>query len=203
MVGGSLDPADRATLLGLARRAVGLAAGGAALPPLDPAAFAAALREPGCAFVTLTRHGALRGCIGGLEPLFPLVEDVWQHAYAAAREDPRFHPMTADEVAEVEIEISRLTPAVLLEVPPERIMASLRPGVDGVILRRGRQRATFLPQVWDKIDDPETFLDMLSDKAGLSRQAWRTGEAEILVYQVESFEEASGGTGGNPGTRQA
>jgi len=75
-------------------------------------------------------------------------------------------------------------------VPPDRITTTLRPGVDGVILRRGVLRATFLPQVWEKVPDPVLFLDMLADKAGLPRQAWRSGEVQIQIYQVESFEES-------------
>ncbi len=71
-------------------------------------------------------------------------------------------------------------------------MDALRPGVDGVILRRGMLRATFLPQVWEKVRDPLEFLDMLCDKAGLPRGAWRQGDVEMLVYPVESFAEAAG-----------
>jgi AmmeMemoRadiSam system protein A len=189
-VDGPLSPDDRAALLGLARRAVGVAAENRSLPLIDPAAFSAALQEAGCSFVTLTRHGALRGCIGALEPVVPLVEDVWQHAYAAAREDPRFAPVSFEELDEIAIEISRLTRATHLELPPDQIPSALRPGIDGVILQRGRQRATFLPQVWEKIEDPRVFLDMLADKAGLPRSAWRSGDAEVLVYQVERFEES-------------
>ncbi len=186
---GPLDPSERRTLLQLARRSVTHAAESEALPPLDIDAYSAALRAEGCAFVTLTRMGALRGCIGGLEVRWPLVEDVWQHAYAAAREDPRFAPVTPAELGETRIEISRLTPSRLLGVPPDQITTALRPEVDGVIMRRGLLRATFLPQVWEKVPDPVLFLDMLADKAGLPRQAWRRGEVEIQTYQVESFEE--------------
>ena len=184
-----LASAERLTLLHLARLSVTHAANAQPLPPLPTQEYSAALQAAGISFVTLTRGGALRGCIGGLEARQPLAEDVWQHAYAAAREDPRFEPITPPELTEVRIEISRLTPARPLELPPEQIPAALRPGSDGVILRRGLQRATFLPQVWEKVRDPELFLDMLADKAGLPRQAWRQGEVEVLVYQVESFEE--------------
>ena len=184
-----LDSAGRLTLLQLARLSVTHAANAHPLPPLPNREYSPALQAPGISFVTLTRGGALRGCIGGLEERRPLVEDVWQHAYAAAREDPRFSPVAPPELAEIRIEVSRLGPARLLGLPPDQIPAALRPGSDGVILRRGRQRATFLPQVWEKVQDPELFLDMLADKAGMPRQAWRHGEAEVLVYQVESFEE--------------
>jgi AmmeMemoRadiSam system protein A len=186
---GPLDSSERTSLLQLARLSITHAAHAEPLPGLPREEYPAALQAIGCAFVTLTRGGALRGCIGGLEPRLPLVEDVWQHAYAAAREDPRFAPITPQDLGEIRIEVSRLTPAHPLQAAPERIAAALRPGRDGVILRRGLQRGTFLPQVWEKVPDPELFLDMLSDKAGIPRMAWRQGDVEILIYEVESFEE--------------
>ena len=193
---GALGLLERQTLLQLARRSITHAAHAEPLPSLPDQEYPEALRTLGCAFVTLTLGGALRGCIGGLEPRLPLAEDVWQHAYAAAREDPRFEPLTPAELGEVRIEVSRLTPARPLDLASERIPAALRPGTDGVILQRGLQRATFLPQVWEKVPEAELFLDMLSDKAGISRMAWRRGEVEILVYQVENFEEELPATAG-------
>lgn len=181
---------DRNLLLRLARQAVVQAAEGRPLEVVAEPALPAALLTPGCAFVTLTVEGALRGCIGGLEPRHPLAEDVWRHAYAAAREDPRFGPVRPEELDRLHIEISCLSAPRRLDVPPEQLAARLRPAIDGVVLRRGRRQATFLPQVWHKVPDPEAFLDLLADKAGLPRSAWRNGEAEVLTYQVESFEEA-------------
>jgi AmmeMemoRadiSam system protein A len=186
-----LGPEDRLTLLRLARQAVVLAAHDRPLPPVE--SESPALQAEGCAFVTLTRDGALRGCIGGLEAFQPLAADVWEHAYAAAREDPRFQPVRPEELPGIRIEVSRLTEPTRLTVPPGERLGSLRPGLDGVILRRGRMRATFLPQVWEKVPDPEVFLEMLCDKAGLARAAWRDDDVELFVYQVESFAEPSGG----------
>ena len=185
-----LEPEERSILLRLARQAVTLAAEDRPLPPVvidDPSD---SLQEPGCAFVTLTRLGALRGCIGALEANRPLAADVWEHAYAAAREDPRFVPVRPDELPEVHIEVSRLTDPKAVDVAPAMRSAALRPGIDGVILRRGMLRATYLPQVWEKVPDPVEFLEMLCEKAGLPRSAWRQDDVEMLVYQVESFEEA-------------
>jgi len=184
-----LAPEDRSRLLHLARQAVTLAAQDRPLTRLDLEDATPGLRDAGCAFVTLTRQGALRGCIGALEARQALAADVWEHAYAAAREDPRFDPVRPEELEGLHIEVSRLGSAVPLDVAPEQRLAALRPGVDGVILRRGRTRATFLPQVWEKVTDPLEFLEMLCDKAGLPRSAWRDGDVEMLVYQVESFEE--------------
>lgn len=184
-----LTEGDRTILLRLGRRAVGLAAEGLALTPFVEQGLSDALLAPCSTFITLTIASALRGCIGGLEPVLPLAEDVWRHAFAAAREDPRFGPVRPDELSAIRIEISCLTVPDRLQAPPEQLAYLLRPGVDGVVLRRGLQRATFLPQVWHKVPEAELFLDLLADKAGLPRSAWRRGEAEILTYQVESFEE--------------
>jgi len=185
-----LSPEDRSSLLQLARQAVTLASEDQPLPPAQTQEHSASLQDPGCAFVTLTRQGALRGCIGGLEARQPLAADVWEHAYAAAREDPRFEPVRPEELDSLHIEVSRLTTPTPLDVPPEQRPTALRPGLDGVILRRGLRRATFLPQVWEKVPDTVGFLEMLCDKAGLPRAAWRQDDVEMLVYQVESFAEA-------------
>ena len=179
-------------MLRLARRAVTLAAHDRPLGEVEVDSPSAALQAPGAAFVTLTRGGALRGCIGGLEARQSLAADVWEHAYAAAREDTRFEPVRPQELVTLLLEISRLGGPAPLAVPPEQRLNALRPGVDGVILRRGVLRATFLPQVWEKVGDPLEFLEMLCDKAGLSRGAWRQADVEMLVYPVESFAEGAG-----------
>ncbi|MEK7278785.1 MAG: AMMECR1 domain-containing protein, partial [Chloroflexota bacterium] len=87
-------------------------------------------------------------------------------------------------------EISVLTtPELISHTTPQELLAALRPQVDGVILRSGYRRATFLPQVWEKVRDAETFLGMLSEKMGARRNAWRSADVEVLRYQVEVFEE--------------
>ncbi len=142
-------------------------------------------------FVTLTeRSGELRGCIGTLEAHQPLVEDVREHAAAAATLDYRFSPVMPDEVTELRIEISRLTTPLPLEyTSPDELPARLRPGVDGVILRDGGHRATFLPQVWEKVGDPEEFLAHLCLKMGAPANLWRRKKMDVLIYQVEEFHE--------------
>jgi AmmeMemoRadiSam system protein A len=142
----------------------------------------------GASFVTLSHAGKLRGCIGTLKLERPLAEDVQMQAAAAASQDYRFAPLNKAELSELEIEISILSKPEPLNYPsPEKLPGLLRPGVDGVVLVHQGHRATFLPQVWEKIADPARFLTMLCQKASLPSEAWRSGKVEILTYQVESF----------------
>jgi len=185
-----LTPEEKQTLLRLARQALETGVRGEPLPPLDEASLTPALRLQGASFVTLTVHGNLRGCIGALEPYQPLVEDVREHAVAAALEDYRFPTVQASELAGIEIEVSRLTvPEPLEYTNADDLLARLRPGVDGVILRDTFHRATFLPQVWEKIPDPAEFLANLCYKMGAAPDTWRRKHLEVLVYQVEEFHE--------------
>lgn len=178
-------------LLRLAREAMERGVRGQALSPLDLAPFSLALREEGSSFVTLTSGGQLRGCIGSLEAYQPLAEDVRLHAVAAALKDPRFPPVREEELGRIKIEISRLTRPEPLEYKDANdLLSSLRPHVDGVILRDDSyRRATFLPQVWEKIPDPADFLDNLCYKMGAEPGAWRRRHFEVLTYQVEEFHE--------------
>jgi AmmeMemoRadiSam system protein A len=141
--------------------------------------------------VTLTESGELRGCIGGLHALDPLYEDVRQHGFQAALRDYRFPPVTPDEVPKLEIEVSVLTePQPLDYDTPQDLLRVLRPEVDGVILSQGYRRATFLPQVWERVPDPETFLSMLCDKMGVPPDTWRRTKLDVQTYQVENFIES-------------
>jgi AmmeMemoRadiSam system protein A len=188
----SLNNEQRSILLRLARQAVEQAAAGRPGPSPRLEDFAEALRAPRATFVTLTCDGGLRGCIGALQASLPLAEDVVVHARAAATEDFRFAPVRPDEAAGIEIEISILSePAPFEYRDAEDLMARLRPGVDGVILVSGLHRATFLPQVWEKVPHASRFLDLLCEKAGLPPRAWRTAHPDILTYQVQSFHETT------------
>ena len=134
--------------------------------------------------------GELRGCIGALEPYQPLAEDVREHAVAAALEDYRFPQVQEKELAKIAVEVSRLTVPVPLEYTDhDDLLAKLHPGVNGVILRDGFRRATFLPQVWDKIPAPAEFLANLCYKMGAAPDTWREKHLDVLVYQVEEFHE--------------
>ncbi|HHL34300.1 MAG TPA: AmmeMemoRadiSam system protein A [Desulfobulbaceae bacterium] len=142
-------------------------------------------------FVTLNKHGALRGCIGSLVGQESIIDGVRRHALNAAFHDSRFPPVTADEVPSLRIDVSVLSEPRPLEYRDDQdLVRKLRPHVDGVILRApGGAGATFLPQVWDQLPDPQLFLSRLCLKAGLPQMAWQSGQLEIDTYQVQHFEE--------------
>jgi hypothetical protein len=186
----SLTPAEQQTLLKLARQALIAAVQGKPPPVLEISAMTPTLLAQGAAFITLTEHGQLRGCIGALEPYQSLAEDVREHAASAAVEDYRFQPVKESELAEIAIEVSRLTlPKTLSYVGPDDLVAKLKPGVDGVILRDGMRRATFLPQVWKDIPQPAEFLSNLCWKMGASPDLWKRKHLDVLIYQVQEFKE--------------
>ena len=187
---GNLNENDRAVLLRLARETIQLTAARQALPHLDLADYSKDLRQDGVSFVTLTIDEQLRGCIGALEAYQPLVLDVQEHAAAAASEDYRFSRVRPEEVPLLEIEISRLTPTQTLQYENwQDLIAKLRPGLDGVLIRDGRRRATFLPQVWEKLPDPQNFLSHLCVKMGAPENYWQTQKLDVSIYQVEDFKE--------------
>jgi AmmeMemoRadiSam system protein A len=141
-------------------------------------------------FVTLTKGGRLRGCIGHIMPQGPLFDEVKVNAINAAFRDPRFRPLQADEMAQVKIEVSVLTEPVPLRYRgKDDLLSQLKPEVDGLIIKRGYHQATFLPQVWEQLPEKETFLSQLCLKAGLDGDAWEKGDLEVSVYHVQAFEE--------------
>ncbi len=185
------SPDDWDALLCIAKEAVLAAANGrrpAALPSAD---LPPRLLEDGAVFVTLTKSGQLRGCIGSLAAIEPLAEGVRRNAVNAAFHDYRFAPLTAAELPELHIEVSVLSePQPLTATDADDLVRRLRPGVDGVILQGPNgEQATFLPQVWQQLKRPELFLDHLCRKAGLPGDAWRSGRLRVFTYQVQSFEE--------------
>ncbi len=183
---------EKQRLLTLARQALEHGVRGQPLPAIEDASLTPTLRANGASFVTLTVRGNLRGCIGALEPYQSLAEDVREHAIAAALEDYRFPPVQERELADIHIEVSRLTQPVPLEYSTaDDLLAKLRPGVDGVILKDGFRRATFLPQVWEKVADKEEFLSHLCMKMGAPSDQWKRKHLDVLVYQVEEFHEES------------
>ena len=141
-------------------------------------------------FVTLKKKGCLRGCIGSLASTVPLMESIRQNAVNAAFQDPRFPPLEPEELNLIVIEVSILTPPEPLDYANgDDLLERLRPGTDGVILRKGSASATFLPQVWKQLPRCQDFLSHLCLKAGLPAQAWCEGDMQVETYQVQSFGE--------------
>lgn len=174
-------------LLTIARNAVADKLG---LPTLPAPQAMPEFNLPAATFVTLTKDGELRGCIGRLQASRPLAEDVAANAIAAAFDDPRFPPLLRDEFDAVRFEVSLLTPAEDFPVRDEAdACARLRPGVDGVILSHGCRHATFLPQVWESLPKPERFLAELKKKAGLAPDFWAP-DLLLLRYAVKKWHES-------------
>ena len=178
----SLTPEQRTALLSIARQAIRDRVCGRSVsqsPPTDPA-----LQAPGAAFVTLTRDGALRGCIGYVYALRPLAEAVAHCAVSAATGDPRFPPVTNRELSDLQVEISVLSP-----LRPVRDPGEIQIGVHGLHISKDGHHGLLLPQVatefgWDR----ETFLRQVCVKAGLPQDAWRRG-AEVQIFTVERIED--------------
>jgi AmmeMemoRadiSam system protein A len=185
----NLTPEDRQALVKLAQSAIA-----AELDPTAavqrPQVLSEALKEKRGCFVTLHKKGQLRGCIGTIEPVRPLVENVEENARNAAFRDPRFPALTSDELPEIDLEVSVLTvPEILAYKDPVELKRKLVPGTHGVIITSGWHSATFLPQVWDQLPDPETFLSHLCRKAGMQPGCWQSKDVIVKVYRAEYFSE--------------
>jgi AmmeMemoRadiSam system protein A len=177
-------------LLRLARHAIDSSFRSVAGPEPQAASTEPALAAPGACFVTLTQDGELRGCIGSLEAWRPLAEDVRENARAAAFRDPRFNPLDESELPRTRVEVSLLTPATPMSFANEAdALRQLQPEVDGVILEYGRHRATFLPQVWEQLPDPQRFIGQLKLKAGLPGDFW-SDDIRLSRYRVEKWQES-------------
>ncbi len=181
------DTADNHQLIAVARRSIehGLQYDSPWLPAVQD--YPRAWHDRRASFVTLKRHGDLRGCVGTTEAIDPLVISVARNAYAAAFRDPRFPALPRHEFAAIELSLSLLTPAEPLDFTSEaELLALLEPGHDGLIIEYRDQHATFLPSVWETLPGADAFLAALKHKAGLQREtvperAWR--------YQCEIISE--------------
>jgi hypothetical protein len=173
-------------LLAIARGAIAVSLGEVG-PRCEPAAW---LEEKGASFVTLMQRSQLRGCVGSLSAERSLRIDVEHNARAAAFRDPRFAPLSRSEYHETLLEVSLLSPLEPIAFESEaHALAQLRPGVDGVLLECGRQRGTFLPQVWEQLPEPDAFLAHLKHKAGLPPGFW-VPELKLSRYTVSKWREA-------------
>jgi MEMO1 family protein len=150
---------------------------------------AACLREPGATFVTLKHGGQLRGCIGSLSVHRKLIDDVRANARAAAFQDSRFKPLRFEELYSIRIEVSLLSALQPMAFRDESdALLQLRPGIDGIVLEYGRHRGTFLPQVWENLPDPRSFLNELKRKAGLAPDFWNA-QVRLARYTVAKWAE--------------
>ena len=184
----SLNKSNQLQLLRLARASIqnGLETG----KPLriNRQDFSPELLEHRATFVTLEKNSQLRGCIGMLEAIRPLAEDIAENAFSAAFRDPRFPPLEDHELADLNIHLSILSPSESLSFLSEQdLIAQLRPGTDGLILEDKGHRGTFLPSVWTSLPNPRQFLQHLKQKAGLPADYW-SESLKISRYTAEYIE---------------
>ncbi|MDD5022770.1 MAG: AmmeMemoRadiSam system protein A [Candidatus ainarchaeum sp.] len=150
------------------------------------------LLQDGACFVSIheKESNELRGCMGMLEASRPLINDVIQNAVAAANEDPRFYPLRFDELNKIKISISILTKPEKLEIMDyKELLDKLEPKRHGLIIKKGWNRATFLPVVWEQLPEKEEFLGNLCLKAGLNEDEWMKEGMEFFIYEAIEFEE--------------
>jgi uncharacterized protein len=181
----SLTKVQRQLLLALAKASIqnGLLTGRPIT--VDWAACPAEFKEKTATFVTLHVNHQLRGCIGALEAIRPLAEDIAHNAFSAAFKDSRFPPLQAGEFKDLEIHLSILSPAEPVALTSEQdLITKLRPGIDGLILQEGHRRGTFLPSVWGQLTKPQEFLQHLKLKAGLAPDYW-SDKIRVYRYQTE------------------
>lgn len=181
---------ERQWLLSLARKTLTEVVTRGQLPLVDSTGLTSKMMESKGCFVTLTKGGQLRGCIGNLVAQGPLYSAVMSNARGAALHDARFSPVKADELSSIQIEISVLTtPEPLYFTSPQDLLDRLQMGRDGVVLQIGNHSATYLPQVWEQIPSKEAFLSNLAAKAGCPADSWKTGPVTVHTYRVESMKE--------------
>lgn len=185
---GAIAPTEGAALARLAARVVGARLVGRGLE-IDPPVHER-LRQRGASFVTLERRGALRGCVGSVEPVRALYRDVARNA-ARAMTDPRMPAVTVDDWAELDVKVSVLSapePVATTSLP--ELVRMLRPGVDGLLIGDGERRATFLPAVWHKLPEPDRFVAALLAKGGWSIEVWPAGLSVSRYTSVEFCDPA-------------
>jgi len=141
-----------------------------------------ALNQKKASFVTLYTQGSLRGCIGTYIADTPLYQDVCDHTYSSACEDPRFLPLTEKELKTVSFHIS-----ILSELTESNLFKKLKPKIDGLMLKQGGKRAIFLPSVWEQLNTAEEFVAALKQKGGWDKSFW-SEDFKIYLFQTASIE---------------
>lgn len=190
MVRMSLTKSQQQQLLQVARDSIAYGLKHGQALPLDSKDYAPELQVLRATFVTLEIKHQLRGCIGMLEAVRPLVIDIAENAFAAAFRDPRFPPVSEQEFhAPLEIHLSILSPAEVMSFYSEEdLIRQLRPGIDGLIMQEGNKRGTFLPSVWESLAKPADFLQHLKQKTGLAKDYW-SDSLKISRYECEYISE--------------
>jgi len=157
--------------------------------PINDKDYVSELQLQRATFVTLEIEHQLRGCIGMLEAVRPLVIDIAENAFSAAFRDPRFPPLSTKEYSQLEIHISILSPAESMSFYSEEdLIHQLRPGIDGLIMQEDGHRGTFLPSVWESLAEPEEFVRHLKQKSGLASDYW-SDSLKVSRYQCEMISE--------------
>jgi AmmeMemoRadiSam system protein A len=168
-----LSQKDKQTLLSLAMESVEYGVTEGSVMEVRAKDYSEALRQERATFVTIKRKGKLRGCIGMIDPIRPLVVDVVHNAHSAAFRDPRFSPLERKELERLELYISILSLRESMSFYSEEdLLSQMRPGVDGLVLEDNFYCGAFLPVMWDQIPDREEFLKNLKRKAGLPSDYW-------------------------------
>ncbi|MGC8651041.1 MAG: AmmeMemoRadiSam system protein A [Minisyncoccia bacterium] len=177
-------------LLQIARKTIEKYSLNGSLLELDDTDFDSELLVKRATFVTLTKNNELRGCMGELEAHKPLYQSVIDNSLASAFLDPRFSPITHDELTDLKIEISILSPLKKLALNnTQKLLKYLQEKRPGLLIKKNGFQATFLPQVWEELPNPKDFLSQLCLKAGLPQEQWQNLDLEISEYQVEEFKE--------------
>lgn len=189
-MGNTISKKNQILLLKMARESIKARWGEKSGVDQDSAGGQGILEEKRGLFVTLHKKGRLRGCIGNIEPVKSLERGVKENASFAAFKDSRFAPLSPGELDCVDIEISILSiPEKMNYGSRQDLISKLKPRVHGVIIEKNGQRATFLPQVWEQLPEPEKFLSQLCLKAGFPEDEWERGGIELYIYKVYSFGE--------------
>ena len=176
-------------LLRLARKTIADSCRQGLPPEIPKGDFPPVFHEQRATFVTLQKQDNLRGCIGSLQVSRPLIEDIIHNAFAAAFRDPRFQPVSAAELTEIDVEISILSPLSEMSVSSEDdLLQQLIPGQDGLVIESGTYRATFLPQVWEQLSTAKQFLQHLKQKAGMPLDIW-PDDMKCSRYSCFKFKE--------------
>ncbi|MCP4188514.1 MAG: AmmeMemoRadiSam system protein A [Gammaproteobacteria bacterium] len=182
-----LDDDEKKQLLDIARRSIESGVNGGLALKIDRNQIDKKLTIESASFVTLTQNDQLRGCMGNLQASEALAQSVANTAYNAAFRDPRFPSLTADELNQTSIDISILSPMEPMSVSSRAdLLTQLQAGNDGLMIEDGLRRSTFLPKVWESLQDPEEFISHLMIKAGLPADHW-SDTIQVYRYHTLSF----------------